>query len=522
MVTDATNALLIDAANTSVTIPSINCSVDATNTLLAAYTSVTPYSILLSKWNALPIETPSLSMLSSSTTISLPPITWTGQIFSKRVMHRSLVFLSLCTDGSVGGHACVDICIRREVVGDSAIEEATHVLKAGDIIRVSGVLERGNGQHHPFLHSVVPIHRIFSWSKSGTRGDAYLRYAVPPQEPRAGLPSFYFTHIAGGADAENRDTALKNTVTADSATSSTSARTSRIATAAAREEMIFEGVSLHLLCRYYVSSNLTQGCRRLGGCGMLHDTGIPLLSQAGAEGDAARRRVVAAWGRWRARVRRLGHVEHEGDEGGATRVLDRAGHSARAGCFAAWLLEQAHTLGENSCSILDVAGGRGDVAAALARAGARIITVDPRLAKPSKATLRAIKRERESGILVRGSTEHIAALFNDAFIADPANEKMLKSCQVVIGFHPDQATDAILDFALARGLPVAIVPCCVFARSFPERRRGEDGGAVHSFDHLIAYLKDKFIAAGRPAKISFLEYAGANLVLHEGLDRVVG
>jgi hypothetical protein len=492
---------------------SIDAKTPVTSVIESAYTSVTPYSLLLSKWNELPTGTPTILMLTSQT--SLPPITWTGQIFSKRVMHRSLVFLSLCTDGRVGLHACVDICIRREVVGDSAIEEATHVLKAGDVIRVSGVLERKSGQHHPFLHSIVPINRVFPWTQSGKRNDAYLRYAIPPQEARAGLPSFYFTHIAGGADAESTTTTL--TVT-ESSNTTTNARTSRIATAAAREEMMFEGVSLHLLCRYYVSSNLTQGCRRLGGCGMLHDTGIPLLSQLSTEGDAARRRVVAAWGRWRARVRRLGHVEHEGDEGGAARVLDRAGHSARAGCFASWLLEQAPPLGRN-CHILDVAGGRGDVAAELARAGARIVTVDPRLAKPSKATLRAAKRERENGILVRGSTEHIAALFNDDFIADPSNEIMLKSCQVVIGFHPDQATDAILDFALARGIPIALVPCCVFARSFPERRR-EDGGTVHSFEHFVTYLKDKFIKAGRPAKVSFLEYAGANLVLHEGLDRI--
>ncbi len=38
-----------------------------------------------------------------------------------------------------------------------------------------------------------------------------------------------------------------------------------------------------------------------------------------------------------------------------------------------------------------------------------------------------------------------------------------------MGLHPDQATDAILDAALALGKPFAVVPCCVFARLFPHR-----------------------------------------------------
>lgn len=40
----------------------------------------------------------------------------------------------------------------------------------------------------------------------------------------------------------------------------------------------------------------------------------------------------------------------------------------------------------------------------------------------------------------------------------------------VVGLHPDQATDSILDFALECGKPFAIVPCCVFPRLFPHRR----------------------------------------------------
>ena len=34
----------------------------------------------------------------------------------------------------------------------------------------------------------------------------------------------------------------------------------------------------------------------------------------------------------------------------------------------------------------------------------------------------------------------------------------------VVGLHPDEATEAIVDWALANGRSFAVVPCCVFAR----------------------------------------------------------
>eukprot|EP01117_Protostelium_nocturnum_P014632 TRINITY_DN5589_c0_g1_i3.p1 TRINITY_DN5589_c0_g1~~TRINITY_DN5589_c0_g1_i3.p1 ORF type:complete len:122 (-),score=40.48 TRINITY_DN5589_c0_g1_i3:24-389(-) len=36
--------------------------------------------------------------------------------------------------------------------------------------------------------------------------------------------------------------------------------------------------------------------------------------------------------------------------------------------------------------------------------------------------------------------------------------------------HPDQATEEIVDMGLKHNLRFAIVPCCVFAHQFPQRR----------------------------------------------------
>jgi len=47
--------------------------------------------------------------------------------------------------------------------------------------------------------------------------------------------------------------------------------------------------------------------------------------------------------------------------------------------------------------------------------------------------------------------------------------KLLHSIRLVLGFHPDQATEACLDLADILQVPVCIVPCCVFPSEFPHR-----------------------------------------------------
>eukprot|EP00798_Chlamydomonas_sp_ICE-L_P016064 gene16064-22202_t len=48
--------------------------------------------------------------------------------------------------------------------------------------------------------------------------------------------------------------------------------------------------------------------------------------------------------------------------------------------------------------------------------------------------------------------------------------ELLRSCSMVVGLHPDQATEPILKFALEFKKSFVIAPCCVFPRLFPHRR----------------------------------------------------
>jgi hypothetical protein len=68
--------------------------------------------------------------------------------------------------------------------------------------------------------------------------------------------------------------------------------------------------------------------------------------------------------------------------------------------------------------------------------------------------------------------------------------RAVSGCSVVVGMHPDQATDFVVDLALAHGKPFAVVPCCVHAKEFPLRRTPA-GAPVRSYDDLIAHLVAK-------------------------------
>ena len=66
---------------------------------------------------------------------------------------------------------------------------------------------------------------------------------------------------------------------------------------------------------------------------------------------------------------------------------------------------------------------------------------------------------------------------NDELITtEPATQEALDvfasgRIQLILGFHPDQATEYCLDLAHLLQVPFCIVPCCVFPAEFPQRRR---------------------------------------------------
>ena len=95
----------------------------------------------------------------------------------------------------------------------------------------------------------------------------------------------------------------------------------------------------------------------------------------------------------------------------------------------------------------------------------------------------------------------------------PSPEEMwrrMAGCAMIVGMHPDGATEPIVDFALASGKPFAVVPCCVYATLAPTRR-DRRGQRVTQYEHFCEYLVSK--APGRIA-MQTLPFEGKNVVVY--------
>ena len=94
---------------------------------------------------------------------------------------------------------------------------------------------------------------------------------------------------------------------------------------------------------------------------------------------------------------------------------------------------------------------------------------------------------------------------NNTNIITNADEafRIINNVDLIVGFHPDQATEAIVDLALHLNVPYCIVPCCVFPKEFPNRRINDekeegsgDGGnniqkSVRDHASFLLYLRQK-------------------------------
>lgn len=104
----------------------------------------------------------------------------------------------------------------------------------------------------------------------------------------------------------------------------------------------------------------------------------------------------------------------------------------------------------------------------------------------------------------------VTAFFNgDSFFENMENTQLIEHASLLLGMHPDQATDSIFDVAIKFNKPFAVVPCCVFGQNFPDRRLA-DGSKVLSYENLIEYLTAK----SSDIEKAFLPFDGKNLVLY--------
>jgi hypothetical protein len=181
-------------------------------------------------------------------------------------------------------------------------------------------------------------------------------------------------------------------------------------------------------------------------------------------------------------------------------VSNAALKSQRAAVLCDYIIDKFSLTPESH--VLDVAGGRGDLCFELTELNSvPCTTVDPRGRKLNKKQLKylkAKKRDREDCLWGK----HISGLFLDDFFETHAevDEVHPDRIDLIVGLHPDQATESIINVALANSIPFCIVPCCVFPAS---------GVRDMSFEQWVEYLmrKDERIEKG------WLDVKGKNLVL---------
>ena len=81
--------------------------------------------------------------------------------------------------------------------------------------------------------------------------------------------------------------------------------------------------------------------------------------------------------------------------------------------------------------------------------------------------------------------------------------------KVVVGLHPDEATEPLLDAALHLGLSLAVIPCCVFSAEFPDRRL-RSGETPSSYEDFCDYLTEK----SDDLNSDILPFIGRNKVIY--------
>ncbi|KAI8608672.1 hypothetical protein BC830DRAFT_1154319 [Chytriomyces sp. MP71] len=139
--------------------------------------------------------------------------------------------------------------------------------------------------------------------------------------------------------------------------------------------------------------------------------------------------------------------------------------------------------------------------------------VDPRAREVSKQMLRVLAKQGKSD--TQSEIELALNAHAQEWFTDPPNEAvsalLSQPDALIIGLHPDQATEPIVDIGLRQNIPWAIVPCCVFPQLYPDRIwPGEEGGQVNSTEKLIDWLKTK----DPGIREAYLPFEGRNRVLY--------
>lgn len=187
------------------------------------------------------------------------------------------------------------------------------------------------------------------------------------------------------------------------------------------------------------------------------------------------------------------------DDNGAAPLSSK---SERHVIFAHWLVETygVELLSKGS-GVLDVAGGNGEISRTLHELGvpSNLLDPNPRCGdSPPFETLPYALNGNGSDLTNRSDK-----------IGD-----IIRNCSFICGMHPDQATEPIVDLALALNVPFAVLPCCVMPSLFPHRRQKRHNDPVRSYSAFCQYLLDMAPPTCLAFRVGHLPFIGSNKVIY--------
>lgn len=238
------------------------------------------------------------------------------------------------------------------------------------------------------------------------------------------------------------------------------------------------------ICKFWLN---TGQCPKRENCAFRHISHENLIRQ--------RQEYVQDKLERRARIQN--QFDDQGDESNNKKTDDHQLNSLssrhqRASKFADFLLKTFPDIlpviddKKNAHLILDVAGGvRGDVGFELKvkrKIGSSVLTIDPR--SPTST-----RKRWQTKLLRKDPTcqppNHKQQLFNEALLA-----QLDCTPSLILGMHPDEATEPIVDLSLKYQIPFAVVPCCVFAHLSPNRRL-RSGLEPTTYELYCQFLREK-------------------------------
>lgn len=169
--------------------------------------------------------------------------------------------------------------------------------------------------------------------------------------------------------------------------------------------------------------------------------------------------------------------------------------------FAKWIINTFGLEFLKATGVLDIAGGQGKLSLDLQlRYGLSLLRkisfdfsriactiVDPRKMQLSVKQHQILEKKKNENTMQELPCQKVM-LFEDDFLEDPENQSLFDKIGLIVGLHPDQATERIVRFGLKHQKSFAVLPCCVFPKMFPDRFN-PDGTPVRHYEEFCDWLQ---------------------------------